>query len=119
MSDGHPRFWHQRGHVSGDMFDIGHSVVDEKDLAFSQQLAADRFGDRTVVVRTDEGEDRLTTFWWRVDQREVTNAGQTEFKSSGNRCGGQREHVHRRTELLDAFLVLNPEPLLLVDDQQT
>ena len=40
------------------------------------------------------------------------------MQGAGDRRGRERQHVHRRAEGLEPFLVLDAEPLLLVDDHQ-
>ena len=49
----------QLADAGGGLLDRGHLVVDEEDLALTQQLAPDRRGDLLLVVGADEGEDRV------------------------------------------------------------
>ena len=54
----------------------------------------------------------------RVDEREVTDAGERHLERARDRRRGERQHVDVRAPLLDPLLVLHAEPLLLVDDEQ-
>ncbi len=95
-----------------------HPVVDEENLALSQQFAPDRCGDLPVVARADEGEHRVPFLRRGVDRRQLPDTGDRHLQRPGNRGGAHREHVHRGPHLLQVFLVLDAEPLLLVDYHQ-
>ena len=87
-------------------------------LAFTQQLATDRFRGGVVVVLAHVREDRLAVLGWRVHEREVADAGERQLQGARDRRGGEREHVDVGAHVLDALLVLHAEALLLVDDEQ-
>ncbi len=86
--------------------------------ALTQQLTADRLGDRPFVELADIGEDGLAGSRRSVEQREVSDAGQAHLERARDRRGGQRQHVDLGPELLDRLLVGDAEALLLVDHEQ-
>ncbi len=112
------RFGNQLAQIAGDVLDVGHTVVHEEHLTLAQQLAADGFGDRPLVVLADVGEDRLTFGRRRVQQGEITDAGEAHLHRARNRRGGERQHVDVGAQLLDQLLVGDSEALLLIDDEK-
>ena len=98
--------------------DVVDAVVDEVDLAVAIQLAVDGALDRLVVEAADAGLDRLAVGRRRLEVRDVADAQQAHVQGPRDRRGREREHVDRRAERLEPFLVLDAEPLLLVDDHQ-
>ena len=54
----------------------------------------------------------------RLQVADVADAQQRQVQRARDRRGGQRQHVHRLPQLLEPFLVLDAEALLLVDDDQ-
>ena len=54
----------------------------------------------------------------RVDDRQVSHAGHGHLQRPRNRRRGERQDVDLRAQLLEALLVLDAEPLFLVDDHQ-
>ena len=118
VGDGDAGLRDERPEPGRDALDVLHAVVDEEDLTLAEQLAADRLGDRALVVLTDVGEDRLALRRRRVDERQVADAGEAHLEGARNRARGERQHVDADGQLLDRLLVGDAEALLLVDDEQ-
>ena len=79
----------------------------------------DRLDRDPLVVLADEGEDGLAFGRWCLQERQVADAHERHLEGARNRCRRQRQDVDVRLELLDLLLVLDPEALLLVDDEET
>ncbi len=77
-----------------------------------------RLGHGPLVVLADVGQDRLAVGRRGVEEGEVPDPGQAHLQGAGDRGGGEGQHVHVGAQLLDGLLVVDPEALLLVDDQQ-
>ncbi len=99
-------------------FDRADPVVDPEHLALTQQLAPDGFDGDTFVVLADVRQDRLTLGRWCLQQREVADTDEAHLERARDGCGGEREDVDVRLHLLHLLLVLHPETLLFVDDEQ-
>ncbi len=102
----------------GNEVDVVHPVVDEVDLAVAIQLAMDRPLDRRVIPPLDPGLDRLAVGRGCFEIRDVADAQQAQVQGPGNRRGREGQDIHRGAERLEPFLVLDAEPLLLVDDHE-
>ncbi len=89
-----------------------------EDLAVAQQLAADRGADLLVVVAADVGQDRVPVLGRGEDRGHLADAGERHLQRARDRRRGHGEHVDVRAQRLDVLLVLDAEPLLLVDDHQ-
>ncbi len=117
-----------RGRDAGLRYELGdllrrtvdrlHPVVDEEDLPLTRELAADRGGDLPLVVRPRERQHRVTLFGRRGDDAHLADAGDRHLERARDRGGAHREHVDIEPQLLQLLLVLDAEPLLLVDDDQ-
>ena len=94
------------------------AVVDEEHLAASVDLAQDGVRHHLLVVLQDLGVHRQPIAGWRLDHRHVAGAGETQVQRARDRCGGQRQHVHRARQLPHALLLRHAEPMFLVDDHQ-
>ena len=103
---------------SAIVVDVVDAVVDEVDLAVAVQLAVDGPLDRLVVEPEDPGLDRLAVGRRGLQVRDVADAQQAHVQGPRDRRGREGEHVDRRPERLEPLLVLDAEPLLLVDDDQ-
>ena len=102
----------------GDALDVVDAVVDEVDLAVAVQLAVDGPPDRLGVEPDDARLDGLAVRRRRLQVRDVADAQQAHVQRPRDRRGRERQHVDRRAERLEPLLVLDAEPLLLVDDDQ-
>src|SRR5450756_1185136 len=118
VRDGHPRLRHPLAQPRRRSIDRVHPVVDVEDLALAQQLAADGGADLLVVVRPDEGQHRVPFLRRGLDGRHLPDAGDRHLQRPRNRRRRHGQHVHRRAQRLEVLLVLDPEALLLVDDDQ-
>ena len=88
------------------------------DLAVAVQLAVDGPLDRLVVEADDAGLDRLAVRRRGFQVGDVADAQQAHVQGPRDRRGREGQDVHRRAQRLEPLLVLDAEPLLLVDDHQ-
>ena len=93
-------------------------MVDEEDLALAQQFPAHGLGHRPLVVLAHVGEDGPAFGRRRGDERQVPDAGQAHLQRARYRRRRHGQHVHVGAQLLDGLFVVDPEALLLVDDEQ-
>ena len=98
--------------------DVVHAVVDEVDLPLAVQLAQDRMADQLRIEADDARLDGKPVLRRRFQIADVADAQQRQVQRARDRRGGHRQHVHRLPQLLEPFLVLDAEALLLVDDDQ-
>jgi hypothetical protein len=89
------------------------------DLTASSELPENGFSDQLVAGADDLCANGQATGRGSVDDREIPHARHRHLQGAGNRRRGKREDVDLRTQLLQPLLVLDPEPLFLVDDHQT
>ena len=67
-----------------------HSVVHPKHLAVTQQLAPDGFGCHAVVFFAHVSKDGLAVGWWRLQQRQISNAHEAHFQCAWDWCCSER-----------------------------
>src|SRR5687768_7571625 len=96
-----------------------HSIMDKVYLAASSELPENGFPNKLVAGADDLRTNGQATGRWRVDDREIPHARHGHLQGAGNRRRGEREDVDLCAQLLQPLLVLDPEPLFLVDDHQT
>ena len=113
-----PRLGDDRLDHVGDGRDVVDAVVDEVDLPVAVQLAVDGALDDLAVEPGDAGLDRLAVGRRRLEVGDVADAQQAHVQRPRDRRGRQGQDVHRRPQRLQPLLVLDAEPLLLVDDHQ-
>ncbi len=101
------------------MVDRLHPVVDVEHLALAEHLPPDRRRHRLLVVGPDIGEDRVAIDRRGPDVADLADPGQRHLQGPRDRGGGEGEHVDRGAQPLDLVLGRHPEPLLLVDDEQS
>ena len=118
VRDGDPGLGHQLGQLGGDLADRADPVVHEEDLAVPEQLAPDGRGDLLLVVGADEGQHRVPLLGRGQDGGHLPDPGHPHLQRPRDRRGGHAEHVHLGAQPLEVLLVLDAEPLLLVDDHQ-
>ena len=99
-------------------FDGHHAVVQKENLPAAIQLALDGVADDAFVVLHHDGFDRQAVVRRRLDGAHVARAGEREVKRARNRRGAERQHVHKRAQPLEFFLVQHAEALLLVNHHQ-
>ena len=102
----------------GSGLDVLDAVVHVEHLALAQQLPPDRLGGGGLLELADVGQDRPAGGRRGVDHRQVADPGEGHLERARDGAGGQGQHVHPLGHGLDRLLVADPEPLLLVDDQQ-
>ncbi len=93
-------------------------VEDVVDLAAPGELLLDRPGHQVRVEGGHDGVDGQPVLGRRLDQADVPQPGERHVERPGDGRGGEGQDVDRRLHLLDLLLVLDPEALLLVDDEQ-
>ena len=112
-------FSHHPLDVGGGLFDGVHPVVEEVDLAAPAHLPAHGVGQYGPVVLQHIGLHRQPVLGRLLDGGHIPDAGQGHVQGPGNGGGGQGEHIHLSGNLLEPFLVGDPEALLLVHHQQS
>ena len=105
-------------HPLGGRVDGFDPVVQEEDLPPPVELALAGLGDQMVTPRDQVGHDRHPVPGRGPDQRQIPDPREREVERTGNGRGGQREHIHRRAQALQPFLLADAEALLLVDDHE-
>ena len=90
----------------------------EVDLAVAPELPQDRLTDH-LRVRFDHLRLHRAAIHRRRRQRaDIAQAQQAHVQRPRDRRGGHRQYVHRLAQLLEPLLLLDAEPLLLVDHHQ-
>ena len=92
--------------------------MDEVHLAAAAQLVADGAADHLLIELDDVGLNRKAILGRRLDDRHVANADERHVQGPRDGRRAHREHVDLLLHLFDSFLVRDPEPLFLVDDEQ-
>ena len=118
VADGDPGLGDDRLDLVGDGLDVVDPVVDEVDLAVAIELAVDGPLDDLGVEAGDAGLDRLAVRRRRLQVGDVADAQQAHVQGPRDRRGREGQDVDGRAQGLEPFLVLDAEPLLLVDDDQ-
>ena len=94
------------------------AVVDEVDLPAAHQLAQDRLLDALPIER-DHLRHHAAAILRRGRQRaDIAQPQHAHMQRARDRRGGHRQHIHRRSHLLQSLFVGDAEPLLFVDDHQ-
>ena len=113
------RLRHDRLQLVGDLVDVVDAVVDEVDLPVAVQLAQDGVADQ-LLDRSGRCASRSArrSGRRRFQVADVADAQQRQVQRPRDRRRRHRQHVDRLPQLLEPFLVLDAEALLLVDDDQ-
>ena len=93
-------------------------VVDVEHLALAEQLAPDRGDDLAVLVGADVRQHGVPLLRRGRDRRHLADTGDRHLQGARDRGGAHAQDVDRGAEPLHLLLVLDAEPLLLVDDDQ-
>jgi hypothetical protein len=93
-------------------------VVHIEHLPVAQQFTTQRRGDLLVVIRTDIGQYRIALLGRGEDGRHLPDTGQAHLQRPRDRGGAHGQHVDVGAKALDVFLVLDTEPLFLIDHHQ-
>ena len=118
VHDAHARFGYQLPDASRDDVDVLHLVMDVERLPFTQHLATDRARLRLLARLADERQHRMPVLRRRVDNAHVADATHRHLERARDRRRRHRQDVHRRLQLLEAFLVRDAEALLFIHDEQ-
>ena len=110
---------HQLSDAASHLVNIGDAVVDEKDLAFTQQFTTNSLDYCCFAVLTYVGQDGASIGGRRRHHRQVANTSEGHFQRTRNRARRQREHVNTDRTRFDGLLVRHTETLLFVDDEET
>src|SRR6202012_4361566 len=86
--------------------------------AATLQLAADGGADLPLVVGSDERQHRMPLLRRGEDGGHLPDPGHAHLQRPRDRRGRHRQHVDLGPQPLQVLLVLDPEALLLVDDDQ-
>ena len=105
-------------HVLVDALDRLHPVVEEEDLPAARQLALDRLLDHLALELANERADGAAVHRRRRDDREIPHARHRHVQRARDRRRRERQDIDLGAQLLQRLLVLDAEPLLLVDDHQ-
>ena len=95
-----------------------HPIVHVIHLTFAQHLSANRGRDSLLIERPHISEDRVSVLWRCSDVRHISYPRQGHLESPGYRCCRECENVHACAEFTKCILCLDPESLLLVDDDK-
>ena len=117
MRNGDPGLGHQFPNTTGDLVDVVHAVMHEEHLTVAKELATDGLCYGPLVVSAHIGEDRLAVGRRCVEQAQVTDPCKGHLEGSGNRSGGEGQHVDVCPQRLDGLLVGDTEVLFLVNDK--
>src|SRR3954468_15376023 len=102
----------------GRLVDRLDAVVDEERLAVALLLADERLLDEVLVVLADVGLHRSPALGRGLDDADVAHAGERHLQRARDRRRAHRDDVDLELELAQELLLLDPEALLLVDDDQ-
>ena len=119
VGDGHLQFRHLSLEEILDFRQIRNARHDVERMAAAITLAQQRLADDQRVEGRDESAHRHAVDRRRGDQRQFAHPGQRQLQRARNGRRRQRQHMHIALQFLQAFLVLDAEMLLLVDDQKT
>ena len=109
---------HQAAQPLGRLRQRVDPVVEDEGLAAALDLALDRLADQVLVVGADVGADRAPALGRGLDHRDVAQPGEAHLQGARDRRRRERQHVDLQLQLAQQLLLLDPEALLLVDDDQ-
>ncbi len=118
VRDDDPEMRAERVQALFDLADGGDAVVEEEDLAAARELRFDGRAHDRVGVAHDRRLHRHALARRRAQERQVARARHRQVERARDGCRRQRQHVRRRAQALEEFLVAHAEALLLVDDDE-
>ena len=118
MGNADTRPGHELAHPRGAFLNVVHAVVQVVYLPAAGQLLADGLGHDALVVLEHIGFNRLALKRRLLNCAHIADARQRHVQRAGDRRGRQRQHIDADEALFELFLVLDAEPLLLVDDDK-
>ena len=113
------RFGHQQLEPGSRLLHRFDSVMDEVDLSATPQFAQYRLSDEFVARSDDLRANGQAARRGGFDDREIAHARHGHLQGAGDGGGRERQDVNLGAELLQSFLMLDAEPLFLVDDHET
>ena len=113
-----PRLGHEFAQPGRGLLDRADTVVHEERLPLPGELATQRGLHLRVVVGAGERQHGVALLRRGRDDAHLPDAGDRDLEGARDRRGRHRQHVDVDPHGLQAFLVLDAEALLLVDDDQ-
>ncbi|MEY4103892.1 MAG: hypothetical protein RL461_1094, partial [Planctomycetota bacterium] len=104
--------------TSSSVVHVVDAVVHPEHLAAAREFARDREPQALLAEGNHLGHDRAAVGRRRGEAADVAQAEHGHVQRARDRRGAEREHVRREPELEQPLLVLDPEALLLVHDDQ-
>ena len=104
--------------VGGGQLNVINAVVQIEYLPAPPQLLLDRLDDDSVIVFQHIGLHRVAVLRRFVDDRHIPDPAHRHIESAGNGGCGKGQNVHAALELLEFFLLLDAEALLLINNTQ-
>ncbi len=95
-----------------------HAIVDKIYLTAALHFPPDGVADDFLVIFHDIGLDRQAIFGRSFDDAHIPDPHQRHVQGPGNRRGGEGQYINIGAPFLQPFLLGNPEPLFLVDNQE-
>ena len=118
MRIGYCHFRHQLLDMGRNLCDILHSVVYIVHLSLTGNLTLNSLSYHLVIIFHHIGLDRHSFLRRFLQHTHIADSDQAHMKRSRNRSRRQRQYIHIFLQLFDLFLMLYPEPLLFVNDQE-
>ena len=100
-------------------FNGGNTVVDIKNLSAASEFPRKRGCDQIILHLSDHSMDRKSPHRSSRDRAQIAQSGHGHVQCPGDRCRGHCENIHRGTDRLELFFVLDSEPLFLIDDDKS
>ena len=119
MGHRHPGLGNDLLHLPDHPVDGVHLVMEEIDLTPPFEFPQHRLPDQGLVPLADKGLDRQPPDRGGGDNGQVPHPRQGHIQGTGNGGGGEGQHIHLGPQLLEPFLMADPETMLLVDDRQS
>jgi len=112
-------FGHEPPNRVGKGLNVEYEVMHKINLAVAVYLAKNSIPDQALIPMADLGDYATAIERWRGQRTYVPNTQHGHVQGSRNGRGTHGQHIYRLTKTFEPFLMLHPETLLLVNDQQT
>ena len=117
------KFHHGAGyqflHIRRHAVNVVDPVVHIEDLPAPGDLSLDGFPYQLFVVLQHIGLNGAAVHRRHLQHAHIADARQTHVERPGDRCGGQRQHIHIFLHLFNLFFLFDAETLFFVDDEQS